>query len=255
MNEDKTYDIAIIGSGVVGLAAGMYAGRLELDTIILGDKYGGTLVLTDVVENYPGFKKLTGLELANKLKEHAMEYKEFVALKSAFVKEVTGNADAGFVLETNKEKFKAKTVIFTTGTKDKELPVPGHNEFKNRGVQYCALCDGALFKDKVVALVGGSDSAAKEALVLARFCKKVYMIYRGTAIHPEPVNGVRVKNTENIEIIYETNVTEIHGDTMVTHLTLDKPHKGSAEFKVDGIFIAIGHIPLTGVAETWCNLE
>ena len=127
--------------------------------------------------------------------------------------------------------------------------MPGHDEFRNKGVSYCALCDGALFKNKVSAVVGGSDSAAKEALVLARYCRKVYIIYRGEEIHPEPVNYERVKKESKIEIITKTNVTKIIGDKFVTAVEIDIPYKGSKVLQLDGVFVSIGHIPNSDLAK------
>lgn len=245
MNE--IYHTIIIGGGPVGLGAGMYAGRLGLKTLVLTKVVGGTIILTDVVENYPGFKRLTGQELTDKLKEHALDY-EMVEIKEEEVADVKKEKDL-FKITTENGSYKSKTVIFATGTKHRELNVPGVQEFANKGVHYCALCDSPIFKDKIVAVIGGSDSAAKEALVLSRFAKKVYMIYRGEKIHPEPINLERVNNTKNIEIINLTNVTEVKGNKFVTSVMLDKPYKGSKELKLDGIFISIGLIPLSDLAK------
>ena len=146
------YDVVIIGSGVTGYGAGMYAGRLGLKTLIIGDTPGGTITLTDTVENYPGFKKLTGQELADNLKEHALDYKEFVEIKDARVSKIKKNKEC-FSVFVKDEEIKSKTVIFATGTKHRELKVPGHDEFKNKGVHYCALCDGFFYRGKTVAIV------------------------------------------------------------------------------------------------------
>lgn len=154
-----------------------------------------------------------------------------------------------FVVKTDKSQYKAKTILFATGTKWRKLDVPGSTEFENKGVNYCALCDGPLFKDKVVAVVGGSDSAAKDALLLTEHATKVYIIYRGEQIHPEPINMERVKANKKIEVINNTNVTEVKGNQLVTSVTLDKEYKGSKELKLDGIFVAIGHIVLSDLAK------
>ena len=132
--------------------------------------------------------------------------------------------------------------------KERELEVPGHDELKNRGVSYCALCDAPLYKDKVVAVVGGSDSAAKEALLLAKYCPKVYIIYRKQKIRPEPINEKRIEREPKIEVITETNVREILGQNKVTGVKLDKPYNGSDVLSLDGVFVAIGGIPYSGLA-------
>ncbi len=251
--ENNEYDFIIIGAGVTGLSAAMYAARLNLKTLCLGSSFsielpiGGVITTTDIVENYPGFIKLTGEELANKIREHAESY-ELVTIKDERVNKIEKNGGF-FKVITKKEEYIGKTILFATGTKWKKLDVPGSEEFENRGVAYCALCDGVLFKNKIVGLVGGSDSAAKDALVLAEHAKKVYIIYRGEKIHPEPINLKRVEANKKIEIINNTNVIEIKGDSLVRSVVLDKPYKGSNELSLDGLFVAIGHIPLSDLAK------
>jgi len=192
-----------------------------------------------------------GQELADKLKEHALDYKQNVEMKEERVERIEKKSKE-FSVKTSEGNYSARTLLFATGTIWKELKVPGHDEFKSKGIQYCALCDGALFKNKIVAVVGGSDSAAKEALVLARYASKVYIIYRGEQIHPEPPNMVRVeKEIEKgkIEIISHTNVKEIKGDKFVTSVMLDKEYNGSKELPLQGVFVSIGHIPLSDLAK------
>lgn len=249
----EMYDTLIIGAGVVGLATAMYAGRLNLKAIVLGTTsgselpIGGVITLTDTVENYPGFKHLTGQELAQKLEEHAKDYN--IPIKEERVLDVSRHEGMNcFVIKTEKSKYHAKTVIFATGAKWRELQMKGAEEFKSKGVHYCALCDGALYKDKIVAVVGGSDTAAKEALLLAQHAKKVYIIYRGEKIRPEPVNGKLVEKNKKIEVITNTNIVEIKGDKFVNKVLLDKEYKGSKELDLNGIFGAIGHIPLSDLA-------
>jgi thioredoxin reductase (NADPH) len=249
----EMYDTVIIGAGCVGLATAMYAGRLNLKTVCLGTTsgtelpIGGVITLTDTVENYPGFKHLTGQELAQKLEEHAREYD--IEIQEEKVEEINRNSKANcFVVKAEKSTFNTKTIIFATGAKWRKLPMAGAKEFENKGVHYCALCDGALFKDKNIAVIGGSDTAAKEALLLAQFGKKVYIIYRGDKIRPEPVNGKLIEKNGKIEVITNTNVVEILGDKVVNKAILDKERDGSKELAVEGIFGAIGHIPLSDLA-------
>ena len=249
------YDVIIIGGGVVGYGTAMYCGRLNLKTLVIEAKPGGTIILTDVVENYPGFIRLTGQELADKLKEHAMDYSKHIRFAEEKVTKIekknNKNGHHHFIVHTDEQhSHEAKTVIFTTGSEWKKLGVPGEEQFANRGVHYCALCDGAVYQEKVMAIVGGSDSAAKDALVLTQWAKKVYMIYRGERIRPEPINYERVMANKKIEIIYKTNIKEIKGNNKkVTHVILDKPYNGSTEFPLDALFIAIGHIPESGLAK------
>lgn len=241
------YDTIIIGAGVSGLSAAMYSGRFNMKTLVIGDLPGGVITTTDIVENYPGFKRLTGIELANKIKEHAQEYAS-VEIKSGTVKEVEKKGE-DFIVKTSSETYTGSTIIFATGTKWKKLEKPGEEEFANKGVHYCALCDGYFYKDKVVAVIGGSDSAAKDALVLTQNAKKVYIIYRREKIRPEPINYERVMNNPKIEIINNTNITEILGDTSVKKVKLDNPYNGSDELELEGVFVAIGHIVLSDLAK------
>ncbi|HLD85648.1 MAG TPA: FAD-dependent oxidoreductase [archaeon] len=244
----QAYDIAIIGGGVVGYAAAMYAGRFKMKTILFGDKMGGVIITTDTVENYPGFKKLTGQELADKLRDHAMEYE--VEMKEEKVTDIK-KLDSLFKITAEGSTVNAKTVLFATGTKWRKLGVPGEEQYANKGVHYCALCDGAFYKNKTIGIVGGSDSAAKDALVLTQYGKKVYIIYRREQIRPEPVNMDRINQKikeGKIEIINNTNVKEIKGDKFLKSVILDKPYKGKNEFQLDSLFVAIGHIPLSELA-------
>ena len=240
------YDVIIIGAGCTGFAAAMYSGRFKMKTLILGELIGGLITWTDSVENYPGFNKITGQELADKLRNHALEYKiDFKELRVARI-EKTKN---GFNVYAKNQKFLGKTILFATGTEIKKLNVKGEGILTNRGVHFCALCDGYAYQNKIIAVVGGSDSAAKEALVLSNYGKKIYMIHRGNEIHPEPINYEQIKNKKNIGIITNTNVLEINGKEKVESITLDRPYKNSKQLKLDAVFVAIGHIPMSNMAK------
>ena len=249
------YDFLILGGGGTGLAAAMYSARLGLKTLVLGYSHsselpiGGVITTTNIVENYPGFISLTGQELAKKIEEHARSY-NLVEIKEEKAEKVEKNKEY-FIIKTRKNKYESKTILFATGTMWRKLPdnVMGSKEFERKGVNYCALCDGPLFKNKIVGVVGGSDSAAKDALLLAEHAKKVYIIYRGEEIHPEPINLERIKKNKKIEIINNAKVIEIKGDKTVTSVVLNKFYKGSRELKLGGIFVSIGHIALSGLAK------
>ncbi len=251
MNED--YDFVIIGAGVTGLAAAMYGARLGLKTLVLGKSFGsempigGVITTTNVVENYPGFVKLTGNELAENIRKHAEEY-DLVTIREEKVLDVQKEQNK-FKIKTNKSEYLSKTVLFATGTKWKKLDVKGSKEFENKGVAYCALCDAPLFRNKIVAVVGGSDSAAKDALVLAEQAEKVYIIYRKEKIRPEPINLKRVEENKRIEIINNANVLEIQGNEFLERVILDREYNGSNELKLDGLFVAIGHEVLSELAK------
>lgn len=253
MKDENEFDFLILGAGVAGLAAGMYGARLGLKTLVLGSTHGselpigGVITTTDVVENYPGFIRLTGTELSEKIREHAESY-DLVTIKKEKAESVQKDGKK-FIVKTKKSEYSAKTILFATGTKWRELNVPGSNEFRNKGVAYCALCDSPLYKNKTVAVVGGSDSAAKDALLLSEHAKKVYIIYRGEKIRPEPINFERVSANKKIEIINNANIIEIKGDKVVKSVVLDRKYNGKNELELDGVFVAIGHIVLSDLAK------
>ena len=247
------YDFIIIGAGGSGLAAAMYGARLGMKTLVLGATHGselpigGVITTTSYVENYPGFKKILGFDLAKNLEEHAREY-DLVEIKNEKVEKVE-KKDKEFLVKSEKQEYSGKALLFATGTKWRKLDVPGSIEFENKGVNYCALCDGPLFKDKTVAVVGGSDSAAIDALLLAEHAKKVYIIYRKEKIRAEPINLEKIEKNKNIEIINNTNVVEVKGDNLMSSVILDKEFNKSVELKLDGLFIAIGHEMLSELAK------
>ncbi len=244
---ERIFDLAIIGGGPVGLAAAMYAGRLDMDVIIFGDEMGGTITLTDVVENYPGFKKISGTDLGERLKEHAEDYE--VEFREDRVEKVEHHEDVYRVF-SEEESHLSKSLLFATGTKHRKLDVPGSEKFEKRGVHYCALCDGPVYRDKIVGVVGGSDSASKEAILLEKFAKKVYVIYRGEKIRPEPINARRIEESRKIDVMTSTNVVEIMGDETVNKVLLDREYNGKKELELDALFIAIGGIPLSDMAKS-----
>jgi len=247
------YDFIVIGAGVAGLAAGMYAARLGLKTLVLGAAHGsempvgGVITTTNIVENYPGFIKLSGNELAENIKKHAESY-DLVEIKEEKVSKV-GKKGKGFVVKASGEEYLGKSVLFATGTKWKKLEVPGGKEFEHKGVAYCALCDAPLFKGKRVCVVGGSDVAAKDTLVLSEHAEKVYIIYRKEKIRAEPSNLKRIEENKKIEVINNTNVLEVKGKDFVEKVVLDKAFGGKKELEVSGVFVAIGHVVLSDLAK------
>jgi thioredoxin reductase (NADPH) len=245
----EIYDIVIIGGGVAGYSAALYGARFNLKTLVLTEEKGGRLQYTHLIENYPGAGTKSGPEIMATFEQQATAYGGEIRIEK--VKGVIKEKDM-FKVVTEEKEYIAKTVIIATGVERRKLNVPGEKEFQNKGVSFCATCDGALFHSKTVAIAGGSDSAAKEALLLTEYAKKVYIIYRGDKIRPEPINGKRVdekvKNGK-IEIINNANILEIKGNKMMTHIILDREHKGSKELKLDGVFIEIGGSPGSALAQ------
>jgi len=246
--EKMEYDMIVVGAGCAGLAGAMYAGRLGMKVLVLGEMRGGTITTTDIVENYPGFLSIGGFELAQKLEEHA-KAQPGVEIKDAKAAGIAKGSDGLFVVKSDSGEYAAKTVLYATGTEWKKLGVKGEAEFAAKGVHYCALCDAAFYKGKEVAVIGGADAAAKDALVLAKFASKVYMIYRGGKLRAEQANAKRILAEPKIEIIYNTNVLEIEGEKRVSGVLLDAPYNGNGKLALNGVFVAIGHVPLSGIAK------
>ena len=254
MRKNK-YDFIVIGAGGTGLAAAMYAARLELSTLVLGATngtelpIGGVITTTDLVENYPGFIKLSGEEIAKKIEEHARAYEQVRISEERAIDVHRARGKECFEVKTNKgNTYVGKTILFATGTKWRKLEVPGGIEFENKGVAYCALCDAPLFKGKVVGIIGGSDSAVKDALVISKYAKRVYIIYRGDKLRAEPVNMKRIGAKRNVELIGKTNVAQVKGNKFIESVVLDQKYRGKEELALEGLFVAIGHIPLSELA-------
>lgn len=238
------FDVAIIGGGCAGLAAALYAKRYDLDTVVYAKELGGLITTTHLVENYPGIKPMSGWDMMEKFIEQMKIFDVEVVEKPV---ESLARPD-DFVLSVDGEDVSAKAVIFATGTQHRSLDVPGEEEFRNRGLSYCATCDGALFKGREVVMVGGGDSAAKESLLLADYCDHVYIVARST-LKPEPINGRRVAERENITVIEGNQVVEVLGDESgVSSVRLQDSFEGSDVLEVGGVFVAIGHIAQTALA-------
>ena len=239
----KVWDVIIVGAGPAGLAAGVYAGRSELTAVILDRMPGGQLLITEEIENYPGFYEgITGFELSEKFRQHAEKFGAKIE-NGHTVSEVSLDGEI-FVVKTDYGEFRGRTLIWAAGSNPRKLGVPGEAEFVGRGVSYCAVCDGAFFKDRVVAVVGGGDSALEEALYLTKFAKKVYLIHRRDKFRAVRIIQERVRKNEKIEPVLNKVVVSINGKDFVESLTLEDTQTGEkTELPVDGVFIFIGNEP------------
>lgn len=238
------YDFIIIGGGCSGLSAAMYGTRLGLKTLTFAEMPGGLITTTHLVENWPGEKSISGPDLAMKLYEHALA--SGAEIKNEIIEKVEKLGDLHFkVTSSSGNEYEGKTLLIATGTKHRRLNIPGERELENKGVSFCALCDGAFYKDKIVSIVGGGDSAAKEALFLAEHAKKVYLIVRKNFLRAEPINAKRLEAQEKIEVLYEHELEEIIGNDKVEKVKF----KNGEEMAMDGVFLAIGHIAQTELAK------
>ena len=233
-------DIIIIGGGPAGLSAAIYAKRAGYSVIIL-DKGAAECQLTKAteVENYLGFKSISGIDLHAQFLEH-VKFNEIPIIKKAVVS--IEKLDTGFKIKTKKDNFESKYVIIATGRSHKHLGVKGEEQFIGAGVSYCATCDGFFFKDKEVAVIGGGDSALTQAIYLSAICKKVYLIHRRDTFRAANYLVERVRNKNNIELILEATLDKINGENMVNGLTYIQ-NSESKFIKCDGVFGAIGEQP------------
>jgi len=244
------YDFIIVGGGCSGLSAAMYGTRLGLKTLTFAKMPGGLITTTHLVENWPGEKGISGPDLAMKLYDHAID--SGAEIKAEEVVSIENLSDGDSVCSTkfkvvsaNGSEYEAKSVLIATGTEHRRLGIPGEKELENKGVSFCALCDGAFFKEKIVFIVGGGDSAAKEALFLTEHAARVVMLVRKT-LRAEPINVRKVENNKKIEVLYNTELVEIIGKDKVEKVKLST----GEEMDADGVFLAIGHNPQTKLAES-----
>src|SRR5574344_2807112 len=239
--KQEEFDVVILGGGPAGLAAAIYASRGAVKTAIIDTSMmGGQPSNYLEIENYPGFSLIGGYELMEKFEEHA---DKFGAQK--FTMQEIQNIDLeNKIVETLEYVFKAKTIIIATGAKARKLGIKGEEEFIGRGVSYCAVCDGAFYKDKVVAVIGGGNAAIEEGSYLTKFAKKVYIIHRRDSLRADKIVQERAFKNDKIEFIYNAVPVEVNGkDSVDTFIIKDVKNKEANDLKVDGVFPYIGFTP------------
>ncbi|MGR9048855.1 thioredoxin-disulfide reductase [Halobacillus faecis] len=245
MSEDRIYDVIIAGAGPAGMTAAVYTSRANLDTLMIERGIpGGQMANTEDVENYPGFESILGPDLSNKMFDHAKKFGAEYAYGD--IKEVVDGKEYKTVKAGNKE-YKARAVIITTGAQYKELGVQGEKELGGRGVSYCAVCDGAFFRDKELVVVGGGDSAVEEGVYLTRFASKVTIVHRRDELRAQKILQDRAFDNDKIDFIWDTVVKSINEkDGKVGSVTLhNKKTDEVYDFDTNGTFIYIGMIPLS----------
>lgn len=238
------YDLIIIGAGSAGLPAGMYASRYKLHNCIIGAMPGGALATSHKVENYPGTLSASGREIMDRFTEHAVSAGS--ELIQDEVTKVTKNENIFTVKTASGKTFESRFVLLAIGNKYRHLGIPGEEKFLGAGVSYCATCDGMFFRNRIVALVGGGNSAVTEALFLAEVCKEVHILVRGAEFRAETVWIHQIEKHSNIYVHFETGVASIEGGFSVEKLILTD----GTELPVDGIFVAIGNQPNTTLVDS-----
>lgn len=237
------YDIIIIGSGPAGLSAAIYAQRACLDTIVIEKNgiSGGQVLNTWEVDNYPGFPGVTGFELSRQFREHANKLGARVVQDEVVQVELSGNVKK---VVCEEETYEARCVILASGAHHRTLEVPGEEELRGAGVSYCATCDGAFFRGRTVAVVGGGDAALEDAIFLARMCEKVYIVHRRDKLRGAKRLQERLQALENIKFVWNSETVAIEGNAQVEALRLRQTQTGEERrLDVDGVFIAVGIAP------------
>lgn len=246
----EKYDIIIVGAGPGGLTAGIYAGRQGTKTLILDKNLAGGIGReVPEMENYPGFDLVSGLELAEKMKDQCVKNVELHENEGVNTIEKIEDNDYNFKVESDEHSYLTKTVIIATGSSHQQLNIPGEEEFKGRGVSYCATCDGMFFAGKDIAMVGGGNSALQEAVFLSNLGCNVTVIHRREEFRAEQYLQDKLKE-KGIKTIMNAAVEEIKGDMLVSSITIkDKESEELKDLEVNGVFISIGYKPHTKLAE------
>lgn len=253
--ENIKYDLAIIGAGPAGLSAAIYGARGGLHTVVFEKALaGGQIVVTNEIENYPGFvETLSGFKIADRFKEHAEKFGTEFRDEEVMEFKIEG---LNKIIKTNKNNYQAKAVIIATGAQPQKLGVPGEEKYTGRGVSYCATCDGALYRDKIVAVVGGGDSAVEEAIFLTKFAQKVYIIHRRDQLRAVKIVQERAFKNDKIEIVWDSILQSIEGGDFVEILHLfNKKTKQTSEIEVQGVFIYVGIIPSNELVKSRVDLD
>ncbi|MFA6272611.1 MAG: thioredoxin-disulfide reductase [Patescibacteria group bacterium] len=247
MSAAREYDCIIIGAGAAGLTAAIYAARRTLKTVVLTKDLGGQASIAGLVENYPGLGKETGLNIMERFRKQAEEYGAEIVYREVSQIEKT---DDQFLVRTADDEFYGKVIILAFGLTPRDLNVPGESEFKNKGVSYCSTCDGPLFKNKTVVVVGGGNSALDSAELLSKIAKQVYLIHRGDEFRGEKIILEKLKERDNVLMLMNTEIAEITGENTVSAIQVKNNQTNEAkEIKCDGVFVEVGYIAKTGIVK------
>jgi NADH-dependent peroxiredoxin subunit F len=238
------YDLIIIGGGPGGVAAGIYAARKKMKTLVIAKEFGGQSLVSPDIQNWIGTKSISGLELAKNLEEHLRAQPDIEILAGDIVKKVE-KAGNNFKLETEGGKsFEAKTVLVTSGSRHRRLGIPGEDRLDGKGVAWCATCDAPLFSGKDVAIIGAGNSALEAVRDLSEYANKLYLLVRSEKIKGDPITYEKIKNNPKVEIISMSEAQEILGDNFVSGLKyLDKKSGEAKQLEVGGVFVEIGAVP------------
>jgi len=261
------YDLAIIGGGPAGVAAGVYASRKKLKTVFITDSFGGQSIVSDSIENWIGTPVLSGAQLAKDLETHLRTYAEdIVDIKDServeTITQIKNGENAGdtksgqvFSVVTNKASYDAKTILITTGSHRRKLDVPGADIFEHKGVTYCASCDGPMFSGKDLVVVGGGNAGFESAAQLLAYAKSVTLLHRSDSFRADPVTVEAVLKDPKMKAFTNATPTEVHGETFVDGISYKDAAGEIHKLDVEGIFVEIGALPTTGYAKDVVELD
>jgi len=254
VNAETLYDTIIIGGGPAGLSAALYAKRKGMTTGIIAGQIGGQVLDTSSVENYLGFDSLSGQDLMKNFEDHIKVY-EIPTTTGSLVESIEDGASFKKIHTDNGKAYRAKSIIISTGSKPRMLGVPGEKEFLGKGVAYCAICDGPLFEGLDVIISGGGNSAVEAAIDLAKIASKVKIVHR-SQFRADQVLIDRLEQLDNVEIHLQTQIKEIHGERLLTHIiAFDKNEGKEVKIEANGLFVEIGYLPKSEVFESLVKMN
>jgi alkyl hydroperoxide reductase subunit F len=252
------YDLIIVGGGPGAITAGIYAARRKIKTLLIARDWNGQMNWTNVIENYPGYQSITGPELIKKFVAHLEKYKgeEFEIKKGLEVKEIEPVNDALVKVKADDQVFQSKTLLISTGRRYRKLGVPGEEEFANKGVSYCPVCDGPMFQGKEVAVVGGGNAGVETVIDLLKYATKIYLLGGSGQLNCDECFKERIAKEPKVTVILRAKVKEIKGEQFVTGLVyLDKESGQEKNISVGGVFVEIGTVPNSFLAENVLELN
>ncbi|MEQ1500005.1 MAG: FAD-dependent oxidoreductase [Parcubacteria group bacterium] len=251
------YDLIIIGGGPAGVSAGVYAARKKLKTLLIATEFGGQSVVSEGIENWIGTMKISGADLAQSLKNHLLAYAgDSVTVKEGEYVTDIKKTDTGFKVSTSSQDFETKTILVATGSTRRKLDIPGAEEFDNKGLTYCASCDGPLFADQDAVVVGGGNAALETSAQLLAYCKSVTLLNRSETLRGDEVTIEKLQQNPKFKIILNAIPKEVKGDKFVKSIVYTDSKTGEdIELQSSGVFVEIGLIPTTGFAKNILELN
>jgi alkyl hydroperoxide reductase subunit F len=250
------YDLIIVGGGPGGVAAGVYAARKKIKTLLITDSFGGQSLVSADIQNWIGTKSISGFDFGKALEEHLRAQTDIDIVDDDLVTGVE-KKDVGFSLATrNGKTYETKYILLTSGSSRKKLGVPGEKELDGRGVVYCTTCDAPLFGEKIVTVVGGGNSALEGVIDLIPYASKIYLMVRSEVLRGDPITQEKVKASEKVKVLWNTVITEIHGKELVTGVRVKDVKTGEEkEIALDGVFVEIGLVPNSGFVKGLVKLD